>query len=281
MYFGYIYKITNKINGLMYVGKHAKPIFDESYWGSGTILWNAYRKYGKNNFVREVIEFCDSESDLNNRERFWIRELNTIRPNGYNITEGGEGVKGLKFDDKTKLRISRNRKGKCVGESHHWYGKHLPVEMRLKISNTLMGKPSWNKGIACRPETKTKISDCLKHYKHYTNGTIDTMICDGNPIPDGFYPGRSKLRGRTAHNKGKPMSDEQKEKLRLAVTGTEPRRTLIYQYDYNFNLIKIHNSINSAARSIGVSSKVMSRLLKNAYKNNETGSYWSRNELKI
>lgn len=91
--YGYIYKTTNKINGKIYVGQKRSPVFlGEKYLGSGLILNNAIHKYGKHNFKTECIEECDSQEQLNDREIFWIKQLDAqnldIR---YNIGPGGQG----------------------------------------------------------------------------------------------------------------------------------------------------------------------------------------------
>src|ERR1700690_1413882 len=85
-----IYKTTNLIDGKIYVGKEMnKP---NSYLGSGIYILRAIRLYGKENFKKEILEYCESEKQLNEREKFWIKELDAINPEiGYNITDGGEG----------------------------------------------------------------------------------------------------------------------------------------------------------------------------------------------
>lgn len=90
--YGYIYKITNLINGKIYVGKRVKPQFDKYYWGSGLIIKAAIKKYGKENFKRELIQECFNDEELNICERFWIKSLQANNPDiGYNITDGGTG----------------------------------------------------------------------------------------------------------------------------------------------------------------------------------------------
>lgn len=83
-----IYKTTNLINGKIYVGKYEGN--RDTYLGSGKILRYAFIKYGKENFKRETIEECNNRDQLNQRERFWIKELNSQFPNGYNLSEGGD-----------------------------------------------------------------------------------------------------------------------------------------------------------------------------------------------
>lgn len=80
-----IYKTTNLINGNFYIGQDLKN--NPKYLGSGKILNQAIKKYGKENFIKEIIEQCDSKQQLNEREIFWILELNPV----YNIAKGGSG----------------------------------------------------------------------------------------------------------------------------------------------------------------------------------------------
>lgn len=97
--FGYIYKITNKINKKIYIGKKVGAEFDESYWGSGTKLRKALTEFGKENFDREIIEWCSNKDILKERERYWISALNARDPEfGYNKRPGGEGEEKIQPD---------------------------------------------------------------------------------------------------------------------------------------------------------------------------------------
>lgn len=94
----YIYKITNLLNGKMYIGQTNNPKRRERQHFSlapsileknkNKILYNAMLKYGVQNFSFEIIE--DECEDYNEKEKFWIKELNTLIPFGYNMTEGGD-----------------------------------------------------------------------------------------------------------------------------------------------------------------------------------------------
>ena len=88
-----IYKTTNKINGKIYIGQTTRTGNRlVKYLGSGTHLTHAIKKYGKENFVKEIIEECNSVQELDIREKFWIYELNSQNPIiGYNIASGGDG----------------------------------------------------------------------------------------------------------------------------------------------------------------------------------------------
>jgi hypothetical protein len=79
-----VYKTTNIINNKIYIGKDAKN--RPSYLGSGKLLKEDIAKYGKENFIKEVLEVCDSLEMLARREHYWIRKLNSINPYiGYNL----------------------------------------------------------------------------------------------------------------------------------------------------------------------------------------------------
>lgn len=73
--FGYVYKTTNLINGKTYVGKHRRSYFDKKYYGSGKHLKSAIKKYGLENFKVEVLEWCNSNKELANKEVFYIKLL--------------------------------------------------------------------------------------------------------------------------------------------------------------------------------------------------------------
>lgn len=103
MKYYYIYKITNKVNGKIYIGKRTtgtKPE-EDNYLGSGKMIKWAINKYWKENFKKEVLELC-TKDNLSEREIYYI-ELYNCRNNeiGYNIIEGGYGVGDLCHDRKT------------------------------------------------------------------------------------------------------------------------------------------------------------------------------------
>ena len=70
--YGYIYVTTNLINSRKYIGQHAKPEFDESYYGSGTALKPAIKKYGKENFICKAVDWAKTKEELDQKEIDWI-----------------------------------------------------------------------------------------------------------------------------------------------------------------------------------------------------------------
>ena len=129
-----IYKTTNLINGKIYVGKDTKN--NPDYFGSGVILKKAIEKYGKENFHKEIIEYCDTYEQLNEREKYWIKELNVIDKHiGYNLTQGGDGFAHGELNpvhrDDVKQRIIQKLK---INNGS------FRQEVKDKIRNTLMGR---------------------------------------------------------------------------------------------------------------------------------------------
>ena len=134
---GTIYLIINLINGKMYVGQTRRSLeerINEHRRCKNDIGVDlAIQKYGWENFKVEILEVCPVDK-LNEREIFWIAELNTKVPNGYNMTDGGDG--GINPSPETRAKISATTKG----ENHHMYGKHHSPETRAKISATLKAR---------------------------------------------------------------------------------------------------------------------------------------------
>lgn len=101
----YIYKITNNINGKIYVGKTNRTI--ETRWKEHykdfvakrkqhLPLYRAFEKYGFENFEIEEIEQC-SDTQVEEREKYWIEKLRSFRE-GYNATIGGDGRPYIDYD---------------------------------------------------------------------------------------------------------------------------------------------------------------------------------------
>lgn len=86
-----IYQITNKINGKIYIGKHKTEDINDNYMGSGKHLKHAQRKYGIENFEKTILCECESEEEMNQKERELVNEEFVARNDTYNIALGGYG----------------------------------------------------------------------------------------------------------------------------------------------------------------------------------------------
>jgi len=97
-----IYKITNLINNKFYIGQDIKN--DPKYFGSGKLINSAIKKYGIENFKKEILEFCTDEKHMDEREIFWIKELDaTNRKIAYNICEGGKSYRTMRGENNARF----------------------------------------------------------------------------------------------------------------------------------------------------------------------------------
>lgn len=104
--YGVVYCITNNTNNKQYVGVTTRSIEQrfKEHCKTDSGIGKAIKKYGKNNFDIELIDYADDKEELYESEIYWINKLNTFK-NGYNQTLGGEGVINY-----TKLEIHLNTK---------------------------------------------------------------------------------------------------------------------------------------------------------------------------
>lgn len=166
----FIYKITNKINGKVYIGKTKHPIEDRfkkhikcAESKVNRHLYDAMNHYGYENFELCLVESCGDESDLSEREKFWIQEYNSQSPAGYNMTEGGDGGNTLQnwsHEDKVKLwgRQAKSRTGVKKSEQAK---QNMSKAAKIREGNVSESK---------RKEISDKISSTLK--QKYESGQL-------------------------------------------------------------------------------------------------------------
>ncbi|MEX0595071.1 MAG: GIY-YIG nuclease family protein [Candidatus Paceibacterota bacterium] len=82
-----IYKTTNLINNKFYIGKYQTQNINDGYLGSGKLLKRAIKKYGLDNFKKEIILECSNEQEMNLAEKILV----VIDEMSYNLTDGGRG----------------------------------------------------------------------------------------------------------------------------------------------------------------------------------------------
>lgn len=167
-----IYKITNTITNKLYIGQTSKSI-NERFEAHvkcakrkvNRYLYDSMNHHGIENFKIELVEIVNDKKYADEREKFWIKTLNTVKPNGYNMTIGGGGGNTLiGYSDERKkelyLKQAKTRTGmkrsaeycKKLGDVHR--GKTISNEQRMKISETLKRKYATGEIKAVLPELK-------------------------------------------------------------------------------------------------------------------------------
>lgn len=165
----YIYKITNLINGKFYIGKRScnGDAINDNYMGSGIGISKAIAKYGSNNFKKEILHYCASESDAYKKESE-ILTIETIKdPLCYNQKCGGiGGMKGMEYSDEYKNRCSQ----RFTGENHPSFGKPRSYETKEKLRIANLGK----KKSPCTESRKHKIG--VSNGKPVAQYTLDGIF---------------------------------------------------------------------------------------------------------
>lgn len=223
-----IYKITNLENGKIYIGQsvdieerwkqHKWKAFNSNELAYNSAIHAAFRKYGLDKFVCEVIEECSIEQ-LDEKERYWISTLNSITPNGYNILEGGQKYRKTTLDGQERRR--QIFCSKCGKEISHGSDSGLCqscVQLKCDIS-------------------KEELQAKLIEY----NGNFSKVGC--------FYGlSDNAIRKRCKHFGLSPYSSDYKVKK----VQKEPYEIPVKQIDSKTNeIIKTFCSANEAARSLG------------------------------
>ena len=132
-----IYKATNKINGKLYIGKTEVGLglrmlkHRSNSKKPKTYFERALAKYGWDNFIFETIDFAQSAKELSEKEKYWIKYLNsTNKEIGYNCSPGGDGFQSEWFTPDIRKKMSE----RSSGEKNHYYGKKHSEEVRKRIS---------------------------------------------------------------------------------------------------------------------------------------------------
>ena len=214
----YIYRITNNINHKTYIGQHKyykSLLVEDGYMGSGIILKKAQKKYGIENFTKEIITIAMSRSEANVLEKYYIAKERKENTYGcYNIADGGQGGawnKGIPCSDESKKKISEALKGRPHSEewkrkinenSTRFSGHHHSEESKKKISESEKG----HRPYFCRPradEEKKKISEKLKGRK--LNLSDEERLARSE-----------RAKEMSKKNIGRKRSEETKKKMREA-----------------------------------------------------------------
>ena len=165
----YIYKITNKVNGKVYIGQSIRPIEQRFQRHINDAVNNildthfarAIRKYGKENFYIELVETCDNQTELNLREQYWIRKYDSIN-NGYNETDATSKCGGNTYMSKTESEM------KEISEkiSKTKLGSKNPHSRSVKVFNIVTNEE----------KVFDTVNDCRKFFNEKNHRFITTRV---------------------------------------------------------------------------------------------------------
>jgi len=202
MYFT-VYKITNLINGKIYIGVHQTKNLDDGYMGSGKCIKRAIEKYGVSNFHKEYLEIFDNQEDMFNMESKIVNEDFILDNKNYNLKLGGFGGYGDHMNERLKTLLQEDSFRKTFSEKisrglKKKYNDDLEFKNRKK--QFFVDNPSF-KGMKHSKETREKMSKSSKGLGSgennsqfgtmwITDGCVSKKIKKADVIPEGWYPGR-------------------------------------------------------------------------------------------
>lgn len=147
-----IYITTNLVNGKRYIGRDSNN--NPHYYGSGTAIKKALKKYGKHNFKKEILEHCDNTEKLQEQEMHWIKKFNAVESDEfYNLDNNTYG--STKFNKPSPDSKSQKMK--------QYWSSMLPNE-RVKFSETMSNAQS-KKGKKHSPQSKLMIVKNRKTFR--------------------------------------------------------------------------------------------------------------------
>jgi group I intron endonuclease len=190
--FGIIYKVTNEVNGKIYIGQTIQKLsgrrshhLSAARNGVKTAFCNALRKYGSSVFKWSIIERCYSADELNEMEFHYIKQYKILGFILYNMAEGGDSHSGFSHTEaaKTKMRLA-----------HH---------DRKPISES----------------TRRKMSKAHKGFRHTEEAKLNMSLAHNNrkykPLSEKHKLNLSKaFSGKKNPFYGKSHSKDTKEKMR-------------------------------------------------------------------
>lgn len=226
----YIYKTTNLVNNKKYIGKHYGEL-DDSYLGSGKIFKDALKKYGKENFKKEILCIVKNNEEANLKEKEYIKLYDAVkRDDFYNLKEGGDGG-----NNNEKISLS------LLGKNHPMYGKHHSEETKEKIRKSSL--TYWTK------ERRVERS------KQYSG--------EGNPMY-GKKKTKESIKKQIEHtNYSAYRTEEYRKKMSISTSGERngnygnvgekaKNGKQVCMCDDNWNIIKIFNTKQLALEYLGI-----------------------------
>ena len=248
-----IYKTTNLVNGKIYIGQDKNN--NPNYYGSGLHLKKAIKKYGKENFSKEILDECSDEIHMNEREVYWISHFNSRNPNiGYNISEGGkEGDRSIGHE------IAKN------GIYNYWVSKYGEEEAERRRQVQIKKISDYNTIHGTSLTTKGRYSIWVEKYgkdeadKRYMEWKLKISEYQQWKMENGWAHTDLAKDKISKANKGKIISEESKKKMRKPKppgfgekiskirkgisTGPSKRKKPVDRYDLEWNYIDTWDSI--------------------------------------
>jgi group I intron endonuclease len=282
---GWIYTITNRVNGKMYVGKTVD--FTQRKWQhfhreECPALKNAFKKYGIDNFeMKPVLNFYAINKEVLNSvlswlERFYIAKYDTYRT-GYNATKGGEGTLGYEHTEEYKLLMSKKQR---EYKAQDWVKER---DRQRMIGNTLSEECK-------RPILKYTLDGEFVQEYSWIGEAIDDISQDEKytnnwrSIHSNLIRALNGNNNKQANNKAYDSMWRYKESDNYLLT-IEPfkrkKEKPVYHYSKDGELLESYKTLKEAAAGTGMEIKTIKYMSYNGDLRRKEGrkpktDYWSR-----
>lgn len=207
-----IYKITNEVNGKIYIGSHKTKHLDDNYMGSGKYLKRAIEKLGIENFSKEILFVFDNPAEMYAKEAELVNEEFIAERNTYNLKVGGFG--GWDYINSLDDNPARTREHMKMMNAavHPEVKKRVAAQATAKYVELIAangGKAWWDHpmgflGKSHTEETKEKMRAAAANHGQgeansqfgtmwITNGIENKKIKKSSDIPEGWARGRKMI----------------------------------------------------------------------------------------
>lgn len=302
IYTGYIYNITNEINGHTYIGKTNNLVrrWKEHCYGNGrtAILDKAFKKYGLEHFVFDIIaqipfdNIEELNAVLNQLEAYYIALYDTFN-NGYNATAGGDGTSFYHHSEETKKKISQSQIGKTLSEEHKEkcrvanLGNHHTDKAKKAIRQALLHRDySIYDRVANKLKGRTRDHEMIMKAAKKRRKPVLQYDLQGNFIKE--YPGIKFVDGFEGKNisaccHGKLIStqgyiwrykecEEIPKNIDIPIKRANMKKA-VCQYSKSGEYITEYSSITEAAKAVGTTANKICQCLKGTQKTSK-GFMW-------
>lgn len=254
---GYIYKITNTVNGKVYIGKTTASVEDRWRWHKcayscknrsyKSALYDAMKKYGKDKFVIEAIEECATK-DLDDRERYWIAEYNSMRQ-GYNLTTGGDGHNIIDDDEKAEI-LALWRDGYTQKEIYEIKGRYIKAIKRILYDGGVTREE-----ILARQKSIYRSAYGKRVYVYDMEGNYITefpsIMETAEELGLNYTSVCNVLKGKYAYSHNYVFRYFKADKIE-PTQRKKPRNTRVHQYSLDGYYIASYPSFLSASKAVGL-----------------------------
>lgn len=224
----YLYLISNRFNSMIYIGARStkKSIDRDHYMGSGLHLKRALKKYGRDSFIKSIIDIFSSEKEMYAKEREIVNKDFVNRSDTYNIARGGKG--GIKLIPGTRshtawlksvIKNNPNRKDKRSKKYKNWYIRNQENNPSSKDKNSNQYKKWSTSQSSASPNLMPKDSEQYKSWLHNKKKSMPNLMDrHSNEYRKWLRRRRvsaKKMKGRVVINNGKKSIHVKKEEVSM------------------------------------------------------------------